>query len=162
MSKKTGLMIGVALLAAGAWISAPPAEAAAGVKVGVLSCNVASGWGYILGSSKQVNCNYVPNNGRPEHYTGDITKVGVDVGYTQGGVLIWSVIAPASDMKPGALEGGYGGATAGATLGVGGDANVLLGGFDKSIALQPISIQGNTGLNLAAGIAAMNLNFGKS
>ena len=150
-----------AVILGGAAGFAMPANAA-GVKVGALTCHVASGWGFVFGSSRDLKCTYAAGGGRFEHYSGNITKFGVDIGYTQGGVLIWSVIAPASDMKPGALEGGYGGATAGATLGVGGDANVLLGGFDKSIALQPISIQGNTGLNLAAGIAAMNLNFGKS
>jgi hypothetical protein len=69
------------------------------------------------------------------------------------------VVAPSSDLRPGALEGGYGGVSASATVGVGAGANVLLGGFDKSIALQPISIEGNTGLNVAAGIGALNLKF---
>jgi hypothetical protein len=159
MIKRFGLTIGAALLAAGSMLAAP--AQAAGVKVGVLTCNVDSGWGYILGSSKDIRCNYVPNRGFGEHYEGSISKVGVDIGYTRGGVLIWDVIAPASDMKPGALEGGYGGVTAGATVGVGVGAHVLLGGFDKSIALQPISIEGNTGLNVAAGIGALNLKFDK-
>ena len=103
---KLGTTIGVAALVIGAF--AMPAEAA-GVKVGVLTCNVDSGWGYILGSSKDIRCNYVPNAGAGEHYEGSISKVGVDIGYTKGGVLIWDVIAPSSDMKAGALEGGYGG-----------------------------------------------------
>ena len=156
MSKKFAIAIGAALLAAST--SFVPAQAA-GVKVGVLTCNVDSGWGFILGSSKEVRCNYVPNKGLGEHYVGSISKVGVDIGYTKGGVLIWDVIAPASDMKPGALEGGYGGVSASATVGVGAGANVLIGGLDKSVALQPISIEGNTGLNVAAGIGALNLKF---
>ena len=158
MSNKLGFTMGVALLASSALFA--PAQAA-GVKVGVLTCNVDSGWGYILGSSKEVRCNYVPNKGFGEHYEGSISKVGVDVGYTKGGVLIWDVIAPSSDMKPGALEGGYGGVSASATVGVGAGANVLVGGFDKSVALQPISIEGNTGLNVAAGIGALSLKFEK-
>ena len=155
--RKHVMIIGLAAMAATAWLTAP-AEAA-GIKVGVLTCSVQSGWGYILGSSKDVRCNYVPNKGEGEHYDGNIAKVGIDIGYTRGGVLIWDVIAPSSDMKPGALEGGYGGVSASATVGVGVGANVLLGGFDKSIALQPISIEGNTGLNVAAGIGALNLHF---
>lgn len=127
------------------------------MQFGVLTCNVESGWGYILGSSKDIRCSYVPNGGSPERYMGDISKVGIDIGYTKGGVIIWNVIAPASDLKPGALEGGYGGVSAQATVGVGLGANVLVGGFDKSIALQPLSIEGNTGLNVAAGIGAVNL-----
>ena len=157
MSKKLGMTIGVAVFAAGAWLAAP--AQAAGVKVGVLTCNVDSGWGYILGSSKEVRCNFVPNKGIGEHYVGSISKIGVDVGYTKGGVLIWDVVAPSSDTKPGALEGGYGGVSASATVVAGVGANVLLGGFDKSIALQPVSIEGNTGLNVAAGIGALNLKF---
>jgi hypothetical protein len=156
MSKTFTIAIGAALLAAAA--SFAPAQAA-GVKVGVLTCNVDSGWGFILGSSKEVRCNYVPNRGIGEHYVGSISKVGVDIGYTKGGVLIWDVLAPASDMKPGALEGGYGVVSASATVGVGAGANVLVGGFDKSIALQPLSLEGNTGLNVAAGIGALNLKF---
>src|SRR5580765_858872 len=145
MAKKLRLTIGAVAIAAGAWLAAIPAEAA-GVKVGVLTCNVDSGWGYILGSSKEIRCNYAPNDGYGEHYVGTISKIGVDLGYTSGGVIIWDVVAPTSDLMPGALEGGYGGVSAQATVGIGVGANVLLGGFDKSIALQPVSIDGNTGL----------------
>jgi hypothetical protein len=161
MATRIGVTIGMAVL--GTWLAAVPAEAAgAGVKVGVLTCNVEGGWGYILGSSKDIRCNYVPNKGNGEHYRGSISKVGVDIGFTKGGVLVWNVIAPASDMRPGALEGGYGGLSASATVGGGLGANVLIGGFDKSIALQPISIEGNTGLNVAAGIGALNLQYDKT
>jgi hypothetical protein len=92
-----------------------------------------------------------------EHYTGSISKFGVDIGYTDGGVLIWGVFAPSSDVRKGALEGDYAGATASATVGVGVGANVLLGGLDKSIALQPLSVEGNKGLNVAAGIGSISL-----
>ena len=159
MTKKLAMTMGVAVLALGTAFAAP--AQAAGVKVGVLTCNVESGWGYILGSSKDIRCNYVPNSGFGEHSYGNIAKVGVDIGYTKGGVLIWSVIAPSSDLKPGALEGGYGGVSAQATVGVGVGANALIGGFDKSISLQPLSIEGNKGLNVAAGIGALNLKFDK-
>ena len=135
---------------------------AAGVKVGVLTCNVASGWGYIFGSSKEIRCNYVPDEGGNDHYFGKVSKLGIDVGYTEGGVLIWNVIAPSSDLDPGALEGEYGGISASATVGIGLGANVLVGGFDKSIALQPVSIEGNSGLNIAAGITGMTLNHDES
>ncbi len=154
MSKILGAAIGVGLLAASAGLM--PANAA-GVKVGVLNCNVDGGWGYILGSSKEVHCSYVPKNGPAEHYVGSISKVGVDVGYTKGGVLIWDVVAPTSSLKHGALQGEYGGVSASATVVVGGGANVLVGGFDKSVALQPISLEGNTGLNIAAGVSGLKL-----
>ncbi len=158
MTKKLALSTAAVLLMAGS-IFAAPAQAG-GVKVGVLTCAVEPGWGKIIVSSKEVNCNYVPNGGRPEPYFGAITKVGVDIGYTSGGTMVWTVVAPASDLGPGALEGKYAGVSAQATVGIGLGANVLLGGFDKSIALQPLSVEGTSGLNLAAGVGALNLRHG--
>lgn len=157
MSKK---FLSAAVVAAAAVAFAAPASAApGGVKVGTLTCNVASGWGFVFGSSKDVRCNYRPNKTRGEHYEGSIDKFGVDIGYTEGGVMVWAVVAPTSDVRPGSLEGSYAGATAGASVGVGASANALIGGLDKSIALQPLSIEGNTGLNVAAGIGALHLKY---
>lgn len=155
MSRK--ILSAAALAAAMSLFAMPAGAAEGGVKVGTLTCNVASGWGFIFGSSKEVRCHYRPSNRKLERYEGSIDKFGVDIGYTEGGVMIWTVVAPTSDIRPGALEGGYAGVTAGATVGVGVAANALIGGFDKSITLQPLSIEGNTGLNVAAGIGAMNL-----
>ena len=152
------LMMGAAVIAAGALAFSSAAEAAPhGVKVGTLTCNVASGWGFVFGSSKDLRCTFRPNGHTGEHYTGSISKFGVDIGYTEGGVLVWGVFAPSSDTRPGALEGDYAGATASATVGVGLGANVLVGGLDKSFALQPLSVEGNKGLNIAAGIGAISL-----
>src|SRR5262252_3674971 len=137
---------------------ATQAQAApAGVKVGILTCHVESGWGYIVGSSKDMHCNYQPNQGEPDRYEGSISKLGVDIGYSSSAVIVWDVVAPSSDIRPGALQGDYAGATAAVTVGGGVGAHVLLGGFDKSIALQPVSVEGNTGLNVAAGVGEMNL-----
>jgi hypothetical protein len=147
-----------AALALAAMTSGAPAYAD-GVKVGVLNCHVSSGWGFIFGSSKDLRCNFSPSKGEGERYSGSVSKFGVDIGYTTGGVLIWDVIAPESGMKRGALTGDYAGASASATAGVGVGANVLLGGFDRSVTLQPISVEGNQGLNIAAGIGAVSLNY---
>ena len=142
----------------GAFALAAPAQAAPhGVKVGTLTCNVASGWGFVFGSSKDLHCVFRGNNRHADHYTGSISKFGVDIGYTEGGVLVWGVVAPSSDIRAGALEGDYAGASAQATVGVGVGANVLVGGLDKSIALQPVSVEGNQGLNVAAGIGSISL-----
>ena len=160
MSKK--LMMSAAVLSI--FALAAPAQAADsphGVKVGTLTCHVASGWGFIFGSSKDLRCNFRPNGHQGEHYAGSISKFGVDIGYTEGGELIWGVFAPSSDVRPGALEGDYAGATASATVGVGLGANVLVGGLDKSIALQPLSVEGNTGLNVAAGVGSISLKYVK-
>jgi hypothetical protein len=157
--KKKFLMACVAAAAIGAVVGfAAPADAA-GVKVGVLTCHVSSGWGFVFGSSKDLNCSYSPKKkgNRTEHYTGTVSKYGVDIGYTESAVIVWAVVAPSSDLKPGALEGNYAGVSASATVGYGVGANALLGGFDKSIALQPLSVEGNKGLNVAAGIGAITL-----
>jgi hypothetical protein len=123
----------------------------------VLTCNVSSGFGFIFGSSRSLNCTESPGPGHPEHYVGTINKFGVDIGYIQGGVLVWSVIAPTARPSPCSLAGTYGGAAANATVGIGAGANVLIGGNANSISLQPVSIEGTTGLNVAAGIASMTL-----
>ncbi len=128
-----------------------------GVKVGVLNCEISGGVGYIVGSSKDVRCAFHPNRGEPDRYEGSISKLGVDVGFTTGGRMVWNVVAPTSDIRSGALAGDYAGATAGATVGVGLGANVLVGGLDKSIALQPVSVEGNTGLDVSAGIGNLSL-----
>jgi hypothetical protein len=151
------VMLGAAIAVAGL-VSASAANAAPhGVRVGDLTCNVASGWGFVFGSSKDLHCTYRGSNGHREHYAGSISKFGVDIGYTEGGVLVWGVFAPTSDMRKGALTGDYVGASAQATVAVGAGANVLLGGFDKSIALQPLSVEGSKGLNVAAGIGSISL-----
>ena len=150
---------GASLVAALSIASWSPPAAAAGVDAGLLTCNVASGWGFIFGSSRDVHCVYAPRPGVAEYYVGSISKFGVDIGYTQNAVIVWEVLAPTTTLAPGSLSGGYGGVTGGATVGVGGDANLLIGGFNHSISLQPLSIEGNNGLNVAAGIAEINLHF---
>src|SRR6267142_4207871 len=158
MFRKLGVAISALGLAAGALALDTPAQAQ-GLQVGVLTCNVASGFGFIFGSSKAVNCTFAPGGGPPQHYAGAITKFGVDIGYVQAAVIVWAVLAPTTNPGPGSLAGTYVGATASATVGVGVGANVLVGGSGSSISLQPISIEGNTGLNVAAGVAALTLTF---
>jgi len=102
MSKATRLTATVLSAALGVAALAGPAAAQA-VKVGTLTCNVASGFGFILGSSKSVNCTYAGVGGHYEHYVGNITKIGADIGYTAGGILVWTVVAPVGVMVPGAL-----------------------------------------------------------
>ena len=146
-----------AIAVVGFGIASAADAAPAGIKVGELTCNVASGWGFVFGSSKDLHCTFRGNNRHADHYVGSVSKFGVDIGYTEGGVLVWGVFAPSSDVRAGALEGDYAGASASATVGVGVGANVLVGGLDKSIDLQPLSVEGNKGLNVAAGIGAISL-----
>jgi hypothetical protein len=158
MFSKLGVMVTTLGLAAGALTLNSPAQAA-GLRVGVLTCNVSSGFGFVFGSSRAVNCAFSSPDGPPQHYVGAINKLGVDIGYLQGGVIVWSVVAPTVNFAPGSLSGSYAGATASATVGFGVGANVLVGGSGNSIALQPVSIEGTTGLNVAAGIAEMTMTF---
>lgn len=137
---------------------APTAQAGGGVKIGVLTCDVDGGAGFIIGSSKNADCVFKSGrNGRSEHYRGTIGKLGVDIGVTGQTVLAWAVFAP-GQLKRGALKGSYTGVSAEATVGIGLGANVLIGGFQRGINLQPVSVQAQTGLNVAAGIGSLNLN----
>jgi hypothetical protein len=138
-------------------VQAQAEEYAAGVKIGTLSCHESSGWGFVFGSSHNVRCTFTHGD-HNERYEGSISKFGVDIGYQQSGVLLWEVIAPTDHPGAGALAGHYGGVTAGAAVGVGAAGNVLIGGSGKSIALQPLSIEGMTGLNVAAGIGELTLH----
>lgn len=137
----------------------PVAEAKGGVKIGVLTCRVEGGAGYLIGSAKGVECKFKPaGGGREERYMGSIGKFGVDIGVTNDAVLGWIVFAPGK-LKPGSLKGSYTGISAEATTGVGLGANVLIGGFRKAVNLQPLSVQAQTGLNLSLGIANMTLRY---
>jgi hypothetical protein len=159
MHGKFRFALSAAALAVGALALGQPAQAQGGVKAGILSCNVDSGWSFVFGSSRSLNCAYSPKPGVAEHYVGKIAKFGVDIGYLKSAVIVWAVVAPGADVAPGALAGDYGGVTAGASVGVGAGANVLIGGSNKSFALQPVSIEGNSGLNVAAGIAEISLTY---
>jgi len=132
------------------------APALADVKIGTLVCDVSGGIGLIIGSSKSVRCTFNRADGGAEYYSGSINKYGLDIGVTKSATMAWVVLAPGLP-GPGALGGSYGGATAEATVGVGAGANVLVGGLDRSIALQPLSVQAQTGLNVAAGVASLTL-----
>jgi hypothetical protein len=135
---------------------AVPAQAENGVKIGTLSCNEGGGWGLILGSARPLSCTFAHGD-KVERYEGHMTRVGVDLGYQHSGTLVWAVVAPHIDEAHGALSGHYAGATASATAIVGIGANALIGGLDRSIALQPVSVEGTTGLDVAGGIGAMTL-----
>jgi len=133
-----------------------PAAGKSGVNVGSLQCKVAGGVGFIFGSSKDLDCLLVRTDGVAERYAGSIDRYGVDIGFTKEAHIVWVVFAPGA-IGAGALAGNYGGVTAGASFGVGLGANVLVGGSNKQIALQPVSVEGSVGLNVAAGVAAVSL-----
>ena len=124
---------------------------------GMLTCDVSAGIGVIIGSQKRISCAFAPEGpGRREDYDGFITKYGLDLGLTRGGFMVWAVFAE-TVAGPGFLAGDYVGATGEVTVAAGLGANVLVGGSNRTVALQPISISGQRGLNLAVGVAALHL-----
>jgi len=128
-------------------------------QVGQLTCDISGGVGLIFGSQRTLNCTFTPSVPGPvEFYAGTLTKLGVDIGVTAGGAMVWLVFAPTS-RPAGALSGSYGGATAEATVVAGVGANVLIGGSNRTIELQPVSLQGQSGLNVAAGVAGIDLRW---
>jgi hypothetical protein len=131
-----------------------------GMELGVLDCKVEGGAGFIIGSTKDVLCTYRPadKNLAPENYHGTISKIGLDIGVTGETLITWAVIAPNADLyAPGALAGNYVGASAEASAAIGVGANALVGGSNRTFSLQPLSVQAQTGVNLAIGIAEFKL-----
>ena len=150
--KKSAVTIGAIVLT----IMTVPAEAR--MRAGLLTCEVAPSVSFIIGSEKALNCEYKSVRGWRENYIGQISRGGLDIGFTTSGKLAWAVYAPAK-RGPGALTGDYGGASVEATVGGGGGANVLVGGFRRSISLQPISVATQHGLDFAVTISDMELQL---
>jgi hypothetical protein len=124
---------------------------------GQLKCDVAGGLSFIVGSSRRLDCIFTPTDSLPEYYTGSINKVGVDIGFQSRGVIVWAVLSPGLTRGPGALSGNYVGASAAVVAGVGAGVNALVGG--NKVVLNPISVSGSVGLNVAGGIADMDLTY---
>jgi len=157
MYKALGALAGVAMAATLAWPAPGMAQGAKRAEVGTLTCDISAGIGVIIASKKAVICAFTPAAPGPrEVYTGSITKFGLDIGATSGGRMVWTVYAPTSEIHD-ALAGDYVGASGEATVGVGLGANVLVGGNNRTIALQPVSFQGQTGLNVAVGVTGLAL-----
>ncbi len=128
------------------------------VQVGTLTCELQDKSNFILFSTRKFDCRFNPAGGRAnESYEGEITNIGVDLEVTKSEQIAWLVVAPSADVPAGALEGRYGGASASATVGAGLGARALLGGFQDSIALQPLSIAGQTGVGASLAITGLKL-----
>ena len=132
------------------------------VRAGVLTCDISAGMGFIIGSQKTVACTFAPEPPGPQQvYTGSISKFGLDIGATGGGVMVWAVFTD-SVAPPGAgfLAGDYFGASGQVTVAAGLGANVLIGGSNRTVALQPLSVDTTVGLNFALGVAELHLRSG--
>jgi hypothetical protein len=131
------------------------------IRAGLLTCDVSGGMGFIIGSQKAVSCVYAPAQGGPQQvYDGSISKFGLDIGATSSGVMVWGVFTD-SVAGPGFLAGDYFGASGEVTIAAGLGANVLVGGSNRTIALQPVSVESSVGLNFAVGVAELQLRPGR-
>jgi len=151
-------VVGAAALVGALAMTVPAAaQAPQRVKAGTLTCDISAGVGLIIASQKEVQCLFTPAEPGPrEVYVGVIRKFGVDIGATAGGEMVWSVYAPTTG-RIAALTGSYAGVSGEATVGAGVGANVLVGGSNRTVALQPVSVQGQAGLNVAAGVTDLEL-----
>ena len=142
-------------------MTAVPASAQeGGVELGVLSCVIEGGTGFIVGSTKDLSCTFEParTEFEPEPYFGVVRKYGLDIGTTGETFMRWLVLAPTANIyAPGALAGDYIGASARASVGVGVGANLLVGGSGSSFTLQPLSVEAGTGVNIAVGVSEFQL-----
>ncbi len=153
--RQLGCLTAAAALTA---LVATPAPAQTFVKAGTLTCDVSAGIGLILTQNQTMTCAFQPlSGGPPDQYTGRIDKFGVAIGAVQQGTLVWGVLAPAEGVPHGALAGSYVGVGAEATAGVGLGANALIGGMGRSFSLQPLSVEGQTGVNIAGGVTTVTL-----
>jgi hypothetical protein len=138
--------------------SGASAQVPSGTKVGTLACRLAPSVAFIVGSHDPMRCRYTPDGPfPPEFYDGVITTIGLDIGFTTGGEMVWAVIAPTAGPPRGALAGEYIGASGEVAAGAGAGVNVLFGGSGRSFTLQPLSVEGQTGLDLTLGVTGLQL-----
>jgi hypothetical protein len=157
------LMLGIMLVGAALFADQAAAQAESRLEVGTLRCSMGPSIGALVASRQRLRCTFSPvRGGKVERYTGTITRVGFDVGVTVGGVMRWRVVARTRSLGRGALAGNYVGASGDVSLGIGGGGNVLIGGSRRSVVLQPVSLVGQVGVNLAVGVAGLTLRFAGS
>ena len=153
----TLLLVGLAAVFVSPAVAQQPPP---GVSVGTLTCKMAPSIGLIFGSRQRMACRFAPNGAYPpEAYLGVMGTIGIDIGITAGGAMAWGVFAPTAGPRRGALSGTYVGASGAVGVGVGVGANLLFGGTGRSIALQPLSLEGSVGINLSLGVSSLTLSL---
>jgi len=135
-----------------------PAAAQSGAPAGRLTCNVGGGLGLVVTSQRPMDCRYTPRRGPAQRYVGIVRNFGLDLGTIRSTVMSWRVYGPYARAPLGVLSGRYAGATVGASAGVGGTGNLLVGGNNGDVTLQPLSLQGSRGVNVALGVTSFELS----
>jgi hypothetical protein len=153
--KRTTMICALACTALAA--TCAPAASHSRIQAGILECRGAPSASYLVGSVHPLQCWFQSNWGPRYPYYGLVRRVGLDIGFTQQSTLGWVVFAPTRRIGPGDLSGSYAGITAGAAIVIGGTANALVGGSENSFSLQPLSLEGQTGFNIAVGVASLEL-----
>ena len=128
-----------------------------GIQVGTLTCQAGRSVGFVIGSNNSFQCQYRAPGRRPERYVANVSRIGLDLGVTEQTLLSWTVFAPTRRFAYGDLAGDYFGVGGSATVGIGAGVNALVGGSQNSVALQPVSVQGQTGFAVSGGIASLQL-----
>ncbi|QIB32607.1 DUF992 domain-containing protein [Ancylobacter pratisalsi] len=154
-----GLLAAALVVGAGVSLAAaaPAPAPTKRVEVGMLSCVGSKSVSFIIGSKRTLDCTFKTHRGATYTYEGTIRRWGLDVGVTGRNTLLWSVLAPSRGVQSGDLDGKYVGVSGSVALGIGAAGNVLVGGSKSTIALQPFSIEGQTGVNLAVGVGSLSL-----
>ena len=148
-----------ALFAALTVSGASAAAAQTRVQAGILQCRGAPTASFIVGSVHELGCVFQSDRGSRYRYYGVVRRFGLDIGFTEQSALVWAVFAPSHRISRGDLSGNYSGVTAAGAIGTGGNVTALVGGSNNELALQPLSFEGQTGLNVALGIAGFELHY---
>jgi len=159
MTKRFYVFVLAALALAAAFSSPAAAQTPPWTQIGSLLCKVNPNIGFILVGHQPMECTFTPTlaPATPQYYDGAINTVGIDIGISAGSILGWGVFSPTSGIPAGALAGEYVGASGDLGFGVGAGANVLVGGAARTVALQPLSLQGSIALNVVLGVSSLKL-----
>jgi hypothetical protein len=157
MFKQSTTLAALALLTA--LVTSADAQSPAWTQAGMLSCRVDPSIGFIIAGHQSMQCRFTPSapNLPPQAYEGALNMIGLNIGITAGGVFGWAVLAPTSGLPAGALAGEYVGASGDIAVGLGVGANVLVGGSGRSVALQPVSLEGSVAVDVALGVSSLKL-----
>jgi hypothetical protein len=143
-----------------AWAGPTAGQAPTWTQSGMLSCRLNPSIGFVVFGHQSMECRFVPSvAGPPQFYEGALNTVGIDIGVVGTGGLAWGVLAPTAGIPAGALAGTYVGASGDIAVGAGVGANLLVGGSNRSFALQPLSVEGSVALNVTLGLSSLQLRW---
>jgi hypothetical protein len=153
----TSLIRRVAPIAGAALALSLAGPALANTQLGMLKCDTSIGIGEILVRKQTMTCVFTHSDGKTENYTGKVHQFGIEIGEVKEGHLAWAVFAASPATGTGLLAGKYGGVDASVAAGIGLGADVLVGGTGEALSLQPLAVEGEPGIGIAAGVEQIEL-----